>query len=87
MPAYNFQPNFAEDIRSGKKKQTIRKRRKRGNPKPGGRLFLFTGQRTKKCKRLGIYVCSDVLPIEIGYHKRDGVRLYWIKIDGYHVHR
>lgn len=53
MPALNFQKEFVTLIESGKKRQTIRPHRT--NPiKPGDKIFLFTGLRTKSCKRIVI---------------------------------
>jgi len=49
MVAFNFSPEFADDVASGKKRQTIRQT-KRG--KVGDPVQLFTGQRTKQCRRL-----------------------------------
>jgi len=66
MPAINFKKEFAEKILSGEKKQTIRALRKDGrNPRPGQVLYLFTGMRTKSCRRLGDAVCKSVTPITI----------------------
>lgn len=66
MPAYNFKREFAEDVRSGRKRQTIRARRKDGRePKVGETLFLYTGMRTKKCERLRVETCSSVFRIRI----------------------
>lgn len=59
MPSLNFHKQFVLLIESGQKRQTIRPKRK--NPiKVGDKLYLFTGLRTKKCKRLII----DPLKIE-----------------------
>ena len=49
MVAFNFSPEFAGAVTSGAKVQTIRKTR-RG--KPGDAVQLYTGQRTKKCRKL-----------------------------------
>jgi hypothetical protein len=62
MVAFNFQKRFAGDIRSTVKKQTIRARQR---CKPGDRLQLYTGQRTKYCEKLGDAVCSFVCPVEV----------------------
>lgn len=51
MPSLNFQERFVPLIESGQKCQTIRLVGKRPI-KPGDPLFLFTGLRTKKCRRL-----------------------------------
>ena len=49
MVAFNFKPRFAEAVASGTKRQTIRATRR---AKPGDRLQLYTGQRTKSCRKL-----------------------------------
>ena len=64
MPAYNFQARFAPLVRAGLKKTTIRGR----DAKVGSTAYLFTGQRTRACVRLGQAKISVVLPIEIGRH-------------------
>jgi len=64
MPAYNFQARFAPLVRAGLKKTTIRGRA----AKVGSTAYLFTGQRTRACVRLGQATITVVLPIEIGRH-------------------
>ena len=64
MPALNFQKQFADDVKSGRKKQTIRLKRK--NPiKEGDLLYLYTGMRTKKCEKIGEAKCKTVLDFKI----------------------
>ena len=64
MPAYNFQKQFAPMILDGSKWHTVRPRRK--NPtKPGDKLMLYIGQRTKQCEKIMDTVCSTVVPIAI----------------------
>lgn len=54
MPLLNFQSRFAPLVESGEKRQTIRAYRKDGrDPKVGDRLYLYTGARTKACRKLG----------------------------------
>ena len=66
MPALNFMDRFADAVESGKKRQTIRKRRKDGrDPKPGDILYLYTGMRTKRCRKLGEVRCKSVREIEL----------------------
>lgn len=65
MPALNFQRCFADDVRTGKKKQTIRPQRKRGSIFEGCRLALYTGMRTKKCEKLKETICTGTMPITI----------------------
>lgn len=65
MPALNFQKQFADAVESGSKHQTIRLPRKRHPIYVGCRLVLYTGQRTKYCKKLGETVCKSVERIVI----------------------
>ena len=61
MPALNFQAQFAGLVERGEKTQTIRAYRKDGrDPKPGQTLYLYTGQRTKQCRKMGEAVCKSV---------------------------
>ena len=64
MPAYNFSARFAADVESGRKRQTIRRRRKRPT-KTGDKLHLFIGMRTRSCRTLGKAVCAGALPLLI----------------------
>lgn len=52
MPAYNFQKQFAPLVESGEKRQTIRVFGKRRHARPGESLQLYTGMRTKACRKL-----------------------------------
>jgi len=64
MPAYNFKAEFAGAIVYGEKAQTIRKVRK--NPtKVGQRIYLYTGMRTKHCRKLGEGEIISVEPFGI----------------------
>ncbi len=64
MPAINFQERFRESILSGRKIQTIRKYRK--TPfKEGDRLYLYTGLRTKNCKKIFEKTIKAVYDFEI----------------------
>ena len=51
MPAYNFSPEFANDVQHRRKRSTIRMSDK--NAKVGDTVYLYTGQRTKQCRSLG----------------------------------
>lgn len=64
MPAYNFKSRFAALVAQGRKRQTIRRPRKRPT-RPGDRLKLYTGMRTKACKLLAEGTCIDVMSIRI----------------------
>lgn len=65
MLTYNFMAQFAPLVESGEKDCTIRAKGKRRPPKPGEHLRLFTGMRTKKCRKLGDFICDRVRRIEI----------------------
>lgn len=65
MVAYNFQKQFAGDVESGKKTQTIRKAGKRNPPKVGDELQLYTGMRTTSCRKLADVICTEVKDIKI----------------------
>ena len=53
-----------DDVRP--KYQTIRARRKDGHdPKPGDTLYLYTGMRTKACRKLGEVRCRSVHRVAI----------------------
>jgi len=64
MPLFNFQKQFAADVESGEKRQTIRARRK-NRPKVGQTAFLYTGARTKACRKLGKEPITVVTPVFI----------------------
>lgn len=57
MVAINFSSEFADDVESGRKTQTIRQTTR---VKSGQWIQLYTGQRTKTCRKLGEAVCLDV---------------------------
>lgn len=68
MVAFNFKAQFADDVESGKKRQTIRAQRR---ARVGDPLQLYTGMRTKKCRKLRDAVCTAVDEITIktrGYY-------------------
>lgn len=65
MPAYNFKMQFRESILSGRKRHTIRARRRRPT-KPGETITLYTGMRTKNCQKIAESVCTKVQWIVIG---------------------
>ena len=64
MALINFQKQFAEDVRSGKKTQTIRSPRKYPIKK-GETLYLYTGLRTKNTEKLMEVECKDVKNVTI----------------------
>lgn len=68
MPAYNFKEEFANIVQRGFKNQTIRSRRKRPTV-VGDVLYLYTGMRTKKCRKLCEAECTKVTPVVIAERK------------------
>lgn len=57
MVAINFSARFAGPVERGEKRQTIRRGKKCAT---GATLQLYTGQRTKECRKIGEAVCRDV---------------------------
>ena len=64
MVALSFKSAFVDDIEEGRKRRTIRQVRKGGNPVPGKPLQLYTGMRTKGCKKIKDAVCIRVRPVD-----------------------
>lgn len=62
MVALNFKAQFAQDVEDGTKHQTIRQK---ARCQRGDELQLYTGMRTKKCRKLRDAVCMDVMPVLI----------------------
>lgn len=55
---------FIDKILSGEKRQTIRRASdKWANVRAGDRLTLYTGLRTKECRKLGEAVVESITPI------------------------
>ena len=57
MVAFSFKKQFADDVESGKKLQTIRGK---ARAKAGDKLQLYTGMRTKSCRKLRDAICIAV---------------------------
>ncbi len=71
MVAYSFKDRFAEAIREGWKTQTIRGRRDR-HARPGEKISLYTGMRTKQCRKIADAICTEVMKITLMFDQ-DGV--------------
>lgn len=67
MAAINFKAEFVCAIDGGKKRRTIRRVRKTGNPEAGQPLQLFTGLRTKDCEKIRDVTCTRVRRVVIDY--------------------
>ena len=67
MPIISFKKQFVESVKSGIKMQTIRALGKR-KYKARDILYLYTGLRTKGCKKLGEGIIKYVQPIYIDHN-------------------
>ena len=67
MVAYSFKKRFADKVVAREKRQTIRAHRKGSrHARPGERMQLYFGMRTKHCRKLiDDPVCESVTPIDI----------------------
>jgi hypothetical protein len=75
MVLYGFKKEFASLVESGAKPHTIRDLRKDNrHAKPGDKLQLYTGLRTKVCRKLMDAECWDTFSITIA----SGNRIIWI---------
>jgi hypothetical protein len=92
MVAYNFQPMFELPIVALAKLGTIRKAGTRRHARPGEKLQLYTGMRTRSCRLMATATCSandririsfEHYVIVIGQHP-NAVRL--VVIDDAHMH-
>lgn len=62
MPSLNFMEQFADDVESGQKLQSIRATNRF---KVGDTVYLYTGMRQKGCRKLGEGIVTEVYPIKI----------------------
>lgn len=69
MVAYSFKPSFADLILGGEKRQTIREPRGgRGrHARVGEALQLYTGMRTRGCRKLGDATCSEIREVVLDF--------------------
>lgn len=69
MVAINFKKEFSGEVERGIKCQTIRANDRKGQIRPGVRLQLYTGMRTKSCRKLieTDPICLSVTPIKISH--------------------
>ena len=81
MPSLNFKSEFVSKIESGEKRQTIRSMRKR-LIKPGDTLHLYTGMRTKDCRRLAVVRCNRIQNIKITWRGHGNPH---INVDGWNL--
>lgn len=88
MVAYSFAPQFIAPIEVGAKLQTVRGHRPR-HARPGEPIQLYTGMRTKHCRKLvdPDPIVSRVWPIRIFINKRfhTGEIISRIDLDYHHL--
>lgn len=67
MVAYSFQKRFEAPIRANAKRHTIRVERagRSRHARPGERLQLYVGMRTKYCRLVATPICDRAWPIRI----------------------
>lgn len=67
MPAINFMKRYAAAIEAGTKTQTIRKPRKDGRAhcQAGDTVSLYTGMRTRSCRKLKDVTCLETAQLVI----------------------
>ncbi len=93
MVAYSFRPRFVGPILVGlgrdietwpgirPKLQTIRAIGKRRHARSGEMIQLYTGMRTKECRKIGDAECKSVHKIEM----KIGTHTLYIEVDGAHI--
>lgn len=79
MGLYNFQPRFVPYIRARTKKHTIRATRKHQD-RPGSKMYLYHGLRTKKAELISIEECVAVQEIRIEQKFQSSSGTNWIDI-------
>lgn len=87
MVAYNFQPRFADAVAAGRKCQTMRRRGKRRHARAGEPVQLYTGMRTKACRKLvdpdPMCIGVDDIEIDIGISQIEEMRINGAALDGH----
>ena len=84
MPALNFQKRFMTAVLDGTKQSTIRAERKdkRKPAETGENLSLYTGMRTKSCKKLKDCEVTNVKRFMITRHRENDSFDYIAYLDG-----
>ncbi len=73
MVAYSFKARFAQPILDGTKLGTIRANGKRRHARAGEALQLYTGMRTRQCRKVKDETCVATLPIFLNLHPYFGL--------------
>lgn len=82
MVAYNFKKQFVEKILDLSKRHTIRRIGKREHAKPGDKLQLYYGQRTKQCRKIADAVCMARLRLRINVGETEFLGIWTISRTG-----
>lgn len=70
MPQIPFQHNLINAVISGRKPFTVRQLRKKNPVKPGDKLHIYTGSRTKQAFKHCEHICCGVLPIKVDFKNK-----------------
>ncbi|MGD1941900.1 MAG: hypothetical protein ACFB0G_11365 [Leptolyngbyaceae cyanobacterium] len=81
MVAYNFKAQFAPLVEAGQKTQTIRALGKRRHARPGDALQLYTGMRTKGCRKLLETTCVSAFDVDMNITDEEGLTVFVDGID------
>lgn len=79
MVAYNFQAEFSHLVETFEKRQTVRPIGKRRHARPGDPVQLYTGMRTRACRKLAEAMCTGSAKVRI---ERDPSGLPAISLEG-----
>lgn len=71
MPSISFQYQLINAVMSGKKPFTVRQINEKRPVKAGDTLYIYTGMRTKQCRKHGEHVCAGVLPIKVDFKRKE----------------
>ncbi|QXN68023.1 hypothetical protein [Microcystis phage Mwe-Yong1] len=83
MVAYNFKTAFVPDIQSFRKRQTVRRNGAKRHARPGERVQLYQGLRTRFAQKIiDDPVCVGVDDITIEVSTDVETRIGWIEING-----
>lgn len=89
MPAINFHAQFADAVKSGEKRQTIRARGKRNPPRVGDPLFLYAGigrskLATSTCTAVEL-ITIDTERMEVTMPRAFGGHQAWTRLEAEEV--
>lgn len=81
MVAYSFMARFADSVESGRKLHTVRDDNHNGrHAKQGSELQLYTGMRTKSCRKLRDVTCRSIHPIDIDVRETRPIVTIWFGV-------